>query len=92
MTVEYTKGKYTMTNDTYCTAALPSLTYAMKAQRVLSAAGLNSDIVKLDSSKTKHGCGYGVSFACGMTDSVKRALRSGGVSVKQYVSGGGELL
>ncbi len=81
-----------MINDTYCTAALASLTYAMKAQRVLSSAGLNSDIVKLDSSKTKHGCGYGVRFFCDSTDAVKRALRSGGITVRQYVSGGGELL
>ncbi len=79
-------------NFTYCTAAMTSLTYAMKAQRVLSAAGLNSDIVKLDSSRTRRGCAYGLQFDCDQNDRVRRALRDGGVRVRDYLTGGGDLL
>ncbi len=83
---------YIMINSTYCTAAMASLTYAMKAQRIMSAAGLHSDIVKLDSSRTKRGCAYGLQFECDQTDRVRRILREGGVTVREYLMGGGDLL
>ncbi len=81
-----------MTDLTYCTAAMASLTYAMKSQRILSAAGLHSDIVKLDSSRTRHGCAYGLQFECERNDLVRRTLKEGGVKVREYLAGGGDLL
>ncbi len=81
-----------MTNYTYCTAAMVSLTYAMKAQRILSGAGLHSDIVKLDSSRTRRGCAYGLQFDCSYNDRVRRVLKDGGVTVREYLTGGGDLL
>lgn len=80
-----------MKNDNiYCTAALSSLTYAMKAQRAIEAAGLNSDIVKLDSRHTRRGCSYGVQFHCEYTSKIKSVLRESGIGVSKYLSGGGE--
>lgn len=76
----------------YCTAALASLTYAMKAQSVLSAAGLYTDIVKLDPARSKRGCAYGVQFECDSSDKVRQALKSSGVSVSRYIRGGGDII
>ena len=51
------------------------MTHAIKARRVLSAAGIKCDIVNLDTNVTKRGCAYGVSFPCSMTDKVQSILR-----------------
>lgn len=58
-----------------CISAKKSMTHAIKARRVLSAAGIKCDIVNLDSNVTKRGCAYGVSFPCSMTDKVQSILR-----------------
>ena len=76
----------------YCTAALASLTYAMKAQGVLSAAGLYTDIIKLDPTRSRRGCAYGVQFDCNESESVRRALKSSGVNVIRYIRGGGDII
>ena len=78
------------TNNVYCTAALTSLTYAMKAQKILGAAGLHSDIVKLSAGSTKHGCEYGVQFRCEYEEQIKRTLRSSEIGVRRYLREGGE--
>ena len=51
------------------------MTHAIKARRVLSAAGIKCEIVNLDVSLTKRGCAYGVSFPCNMTDTVQSILK-----------------
>ena len=43
-----------------CTAAIGSLTLAMKAKSALDAAGIYCTIVKLDPTMTKRGCAYGL--------------------------------
>lgn len=57
-----------------CISAKKSMTHAVKARRVLSAAGVPCEIVNLDSNVTKNGCAYGVSFPCAMTDRVQKIL------------------
>lgn len=39
-----------------------TITQAMKAKKALGKAGLKSKLVKLDSTKTSHGCSYGLEF------------------------------
>ena len=73
-----------------CTASMRSMTYALKTQRLLEAAGVYSYIVKLDSSATRRGCAYGITFYCASGDTVRRILRSERISVSQYIMGGGE--
>lgn len=58
-----------------CISAKKSMTHAVKAKRVLSAAGIRCEIVNIDSSVTKRGCAYGVSFPCEMTEKVQSILR-----------------
>lgn len=39
---------------------LSSITYAMKAKKLLSRAGIRSELIKVDSSKSKKGCAFGL--------------------------------
>ncbi len=58
-----------------CISAKKSMTHAVKARRVLSSAGIHAEIINLDSSVTRRGCAYGVSFPCSMTERVQSILR-----------------
>ena len=73
-----------------CTAALASLTYAIKAQKILYENGISSKVVRLDASKERRGCGFGVEFSCDDSHLVKRILRGARVDVRRYLTGGGE--
>ena len=66
-----------------CQAELQSMTVAQKAQRVLAAAAIPAEIIKLDSSRRK-GCSYGIEFACNPKINVNYALSSAGITVKQW--------
>lgn len=72
-----------------CTAALGSLTYAIKAQRALAEAGVHSEIVKLDSSMTRRGCSYGVEYSCSDQRSVRAVMSAEKITVTGYINGGG---
>lgn len=72
-----------------CTAAMSSLTHCMRAQRLLLSEGLESTIVKLDSSLTKKGCAYGIEFSCNLKREVRSILSRANLSVSQYIDEGG---
>lgn len=74
-----------------CTAALSSLTYAIKAERILAELGVSARVVKLDASVSRRGCEYGISFDCRDLPYVKTALKSAGISARRYLKGGGEI-
>ena len=73
-----------------CTAALASLTYAIKAQKILYENGISSEVVRLDASKERRGCGFGVEFSCDDSYAVKKILRGARIDVRRYLTGGGE--
>lgn len=72
-----------------CTAAIGSLTLAMKAHSVLSSAGIEGKIVKLDPSVTRRGCAYGIEYACENHKAVRSAFNTAKISVSTYIKGGG---
>lgn len=72
-----------------CTAAIGSLTVAMKAHSVLKDAGLESKIVKLDPSMTRRGCAYGIEYPCENHKAVRSAFNAAKISVSSYIKGGG---
>ncbi|MBQ8508621.1 MAG: DUF3343 domain-containing protein [Clostridia bacterium] len=45
------------------TIALASMTYAMKAQELLRAAGIGSQVVRVRPELTPGGCSYGLSVS-----------------------------
>lgn len=40
-----------------------SVTYAMKARKILQRAGILSEVVKLGVGESKRGCSYGIKFS-----------------------------
>ena len=74
-----------------CTAATRSLTYALKAERVLGELGYAVRIVKPDTSRSRRGCEYGIAFDCRYRDEIKHHLRMAGIAVLRYQRGGGEI-
>ncbi len=44
------------------TVTVSSVTYAIKAKKLLQRAKIQSKLVKLDADKNEHGCSYGVEF------------------------------
>ena len=74
-----------------CTAALSSLTYAIKAERALANIGVLARTVKLEPGVARRGCEYGISFDCGELPRVKQTLREAKISVRRYLHGGGEI-
>lgn len=59
-----------------CIAAIESMTYAVKAQKVLNSRNIGAEIVKLDPTLTKRGCAWGIQIDCMRVDEVRRVLDS----------------
>ena len=72
-----------------CTAAIGSLTLAMKAKSALDEAGVYCKIVKLDPSMTRRGCAYGIEYDCENHRAVRSAFNTAKISVSSYIKGGG---
>lgn len=75
-----------------CTAALGSLTNAIKAQRALTKEGIQCEVVKLDSSMTRRGCAYGVEYSCSDHRSVRAVMNQEKITVTSYINGSGGAL
>ena len=72
-----------------CTAAIGSLTIAMKALSALEQAGIFARIVKLDPSMTRKGCAYGIEYSCESHKAVRSAFNAANISASSYIKGGG---
>lgn len=73
-----------------CVATMKSMTYAIKAKKLLEYAGIGAEIVNLDPALTRRGCAYGVSFPCGRTVDAKRLLRTRGIEYGRILGEEGE--
>jgi hypothetical protein len=70
-----------------CIAAFKSITTAIGAQRVLSAAAIRSSVVKLNANQTTLGCGYGLEFSCAQRQNVESLFASRGITANSYIGG-----
>ena len=66
-----------------CSAAIGSMTQAMKAQKALANAAIPSTVIKSDSS-LRRGCVYGLSFSCEQEKNVRVVLGSARITVKEW--------
>jgi len=74
-----------------CTVALNSLTYCIKAQKLLNENYIYSDVVKMDARRAKNGCAYGLEINCNDEKAIRGILEKSKISIKHYFkSGGGE--
>ncbi|MBR4880351.1 MAG: DUF3343 domain-containing protein [Clostridia bacterium] len=64
-----------------CIISLPTETYAMSAQRLLSAKGISSRVVKTDPSASKKGCSVGVEVDCRQIAKAKGILLNHSIPV-----------
>ena len=69
--------------DGMLVAVLGSMTSALHASRVLSAAAVRTQIVKSD-SEAERGCGFGVLFAASQRTNVRAILTSAHINVRRY--------
>lgn len=61
-----------------------SVTYAIKAKKLLAREGLSSKLVKADTSKTSSGCEYGIEFLSKDLYAAASILRSAGIYYQHY--------
>lgn len=59
---------------------LTSVTYAIRAQKLLEQRGFRAHVKKLVKSLSVHGCGYGVEFS-GDPDAALRIIESAGIRI-----------
>ena len=72
------------TKDGTCAAGIGSMTQAMQAQRVLSAAAIRSEIIMADTSRERSGCSYALTFSCEQEQNVRTALRAAGIRMRSF--------
>lgn len=72
-----------------CIAAIRNMTGAMKARDALSRVGIFSQIVSIDTSLTKRGCAYGISFPCEREVEVKRILKAKNIDFGEIMGSSG---
>jgi len=68
-----------------CISAKRSMTHAQSARRLLSAAGIDAQVVSLDGGITKKGCAYGVSFPCSQMEKARRIMASYGLDYGEII-------
>ena len=51
-------------NDGKCVIAMPSMTTALQAERLLGGGGIHVRVIKLPQGRTQKGCAYGIELPC----------------------------
>ena len=77
------------TENQKCICVIGSMTQAMKAQNVLAMAAIRAEVIKADSTKTKQGCAYAVTYPCVQERNVMETFRQAGIRPLFYEKGGG---
>ena len=70
-----------------CSAELGSVTAAMKAQRALAEAAIQSTVIKTETSSRRSGCTYGIRFSCLQERNIRTVLEAAHIPVKQWNAG-----
>ena len=63
-------------NAKSCGCSVGSMTYALKAQRILADAAIPTRVVKMDSSGARKGCAYGLQYSCNQERNVAVILQN----------------
>lgn len=68
------------------TITVGSVTYAIKARKLLQRIGIDSKLVKVDNTKANKGCEYGIEFPSNFLYDVVAELKSHGIAYSVYTS------
>ena len=71
-----------------CTATFETMTMATKAQHTLAHAAIRSEVVKLDSSYSGHGCAWGLELSCSQLSNARVILEKAHIPAKKYLDEG----
>ena len=66
------------------TITVGSVTYAHKARRLLQRKEINSRLVKIDATRSKNGCTYGIEFDAEDFYNVVMELKNAGIVYYLY--------
>lgn len=66
-------------------AVFPTLTLAQKAARVLNAENIHVKVVKVDSTRTRRGCSWGVAFDDSKLLGVRMTLSNNSLSEREII-------
>ena len=66
------------------TITVGSVTYAIKVRKLLEHRGIKSKLIKIDSSKSKSGCAYGIQLQSSFFYDAVSILKSNGVNYSVY--------
>ncbi len=69
------------------TITVGSVTYALKVKKILQRMGIKSKLIKVDSTKSKMGCEYGVEIPLNLFFDAVAELKRKGISYSVYSSG-----
>lgn len=70
-----------------CIIPMKSPTIAKKAERALAGLKITANVVSVDPSVTKHGCGYGLSLYCCDAERAKDILRYRNIPYGDLIGG-----
>ena len=74
-------------NNKQCIIALPTPTYAMRSAELLKAYGISAQVVKLDPSVTRKGCGNGITLSCNALLRARDILLDHSIPVSETAGG-----
>ena len=66
-------------------AVFPTITLAQKAVRVLKNDGIPSEVVKVDSSRTRRGCSWGAAFDDSKIYSVRMVFSNNSITEREII-------
>ena len=66
------------------TIAVGSVTYAIKVRKLLERSGIKTKLIKVDSSKSKSGCTYGIQVQTPLFYDVVSILKKNGINYSVY--------
>ena len=81
------KKKERTVTDVRSIAVFPTLTAAERARRALAAAAIPAETVKVDSSRTRRGCSWGVAFFDIQLRGVMAVFGNAGIKTREIISG-----
>ena len=66
-----------------CQVTIGSNTQAIKAQRVLSAAAIRTEVVKTENPNSRRGCSYALAYDCLQENNLYAVLQHAGIRIRK---------
>ncbi len=67
-----------------CIFTTGSVTYSLKAKRILAENSIPCSTMKISAKKNNRGCVYGIEFPCNQKANVIRLLSGTGIDFEEY--------